>query len=585
MRLHVRPPASDQAGEGSVCRCRARWAFLTALAVAAATLFVRATAPSNFHSKDQPKTGMYVIDMLDNGRWFLPRAFDEGVELTTKPPLIAWIGAGLSAAAGRVSVPLLQASAGLSYLLTVGLTFWIGARLSSRRVAALAAVISALTYHLLNHAWIFRPDMPLVLTVWAAVAAFVGLEQAPAERRAPWRLALWGATGLAMLDKGPIGLLAIAAVVVVDLAWRRRLGQLRGLLWPWWGLLGALGVMGLWLLLALLAGGREFWDEVVYSEFLQRIWGGGERAGRARGPLYYLPYILGRMAPWSAVIVLAAPLLWRSRRERGPRTRPLLWAGALFAALSVPTSKRADYTLPIYPALALVIAQLLVGWQAQFRRVGRPPLAWRLWAATVGTAGIGLALALLTMLLIGRSFATPPAPDVETRWPLIAHQMLVTAPLMVALALLAFAGGALALAGLWQGPLWRPVAGAALCTFALLEVSFWALTESAYQRSGDRIAAFCAQAQPLLPAQTPLAYFDPECSSVRVHLRRLAPDASTPEIAALIAQPRWAILTRRRRLPQLEPILGPDRARIALESEWVEDAHSTLILLLPAEGG
>lgn len=538
--------------------------------LAAAALMLRAAAPSNFHTKDQPKIGMYVIDMLDNGRWLLPRSFDRGVELATKPPLIAWLGAGVSAAAGTVNEITLKVPVALAFLATALLTVWIGARIGSPRIGLIAGLAVILNYHMLNYAWIARPDMLLVALVWGAIACFVALETASARTRRAWRVALWFCIALAVLTKGPPGLLAPLAAIVADLAWRKRLREARALLWPVWGMFGVGVVVGLWLIPTMLRGGEKFWDETLVSELLHRFTGAGEQRDRVRlEPWYYVMPILGRMAPWSLLLIAGVPTLWCHRRDRSWRARPLVWSGAIYLALWLPVSKRADHILPIYPALALVCAQLLVHWAAKWHRRGVMPRAVQVGALLSVAAGFSGAAVFLWQVLDEKSRTAPMTP--------------ITAALGVTLFGASLIGVRLMLARTPRAVL----AGLCLVTLTALQAHLWFVTDDARTHDGEHIAQFAANVDNWLGAaeartrgRVRFGHWRPDCLVLCVHLRRLQPEIPLEERAAFIAEPPWAVTTSKHKLDQILEALGDRPLRIAVTSPHIEDLHARLLLVV-----
>jgi 4-amino-4-deoxy-L-arabinose transferase-like glycosyltransferase len=89
---------------------------------------------------------------------------------------------------------------------------------------------------------------------------------------------------------------------------------------------------------------------------------------------YYAPIVIGGTLPWTGFLAAALRGAWR---DRG-RILPLLliaWAAIGLVFLSAGESKLITYVLPVFPALAIVVADHLVA-------AWRPREAWR-WAAAV----------------------------------------------------------------------------------------------------------------------------------------------------------------------------------------------------------
>ncbi len=89
---------------------------------------------------------------------------------------------------------------------------------------------------------------------------------------------------------------------------------------------------------------------------------------------YYVPIVLGGTLPWTGFLIGAIRGAWRNRM----RPLPILliaWAAMGLLFLSAAESKLITYVLPVFPALAIVIADYLAA-RAQPARTER-------WAATV----------------------------------------------------------------------------------------------------------------------------------------------------------------------------------------------------------
>lgn len=559
-----------------------RTALWALAAISVAALAMRAAAPTNFFSKDQPKIAEYAIDMLDNGRWLLPRAFLDFEEPATKPPLLAWMVAGIGAVTGEVSEVGSKIPIALSLVGTVLLTLWIGATISSVRVGFLAGLITLLSYHVLNHGWILRPDMLLVALTWAGLACFVGLTRAAPERRLPWRIGFWGLACVAFLNKGPLGTLLIVIPPILDFAWRRKLMSLPKILAPGRGLLLCLAVILVWLVPTMIVGGQEYWDHVVVGEFLHRVTGDSGQSDRVRSPLYYVPFILSRMLPWTLILLMATPMLWANRRDRSQRSRPMAWAVAIYAVCCLSTSKRADYILPLYPALALIIAQVLVGFHAQWRRSGVNPAMWKWGALGLGVLGILVGIALIVLMAYGTPSKIEAYTEMETE-DLIRLQTQRILPLAIVFAIASVAGGVMTLRGFRRGPLGWPIAGVTVWATAYLMSMFWILTDNAFEQSGVMIREFCEEIEPWLTPETELRFIDPRCDIARVYLRRLGVELDEDPGDYELPEGRWAILTRGRNLETISENLGPIPHHVVAESPEIPDVHSTLVLVVPNE--
>ena len=84
-----------------------------------------------------------------------------------------------------------------------------------------------------------------------------------------------------------------------------------------------------------------------------------------RRPLwFYVPIILGGLAPWSSLIVLWIPTLGRVLRGVRRLTEPsgalILWAAVPFVFYTLSVGQQPRYILPVLPPLALLVARTLL---------------------------------------------------------------------------------------------------------------------------------------------------------------------------------------------------------------------------------
>jgi len=128
----------------------------------------------------------------------------------TKPPLTYWLMAGSIRLLGDGELAL-RLPAALSGVGTLMIVFGLTYRLHGARRAAMAAAILSITPMFLVISRMGITDGPLGLFSTAALAA--GL-LAVREGKMIWVMGLWGSVALALLTKGPPGLLAPASLVL-----------------------------------------------------------------------------------------------------------------------------------------------------------------------------------------------------------------------------------------------------------------------------------------------------------------------------------------------------------------------------------
>jgi 4-amino-4-deoxy-L-arabinose transferase-like glycosyltransferase len=246
-----------------------------------------------------------------------------------------------------------------------------------------------------------------------ALLLFWTLDRSP--RRDPRRVAGFHAClGLALLTKGPVGLLPLA-VAGAFLVWEGR-GRTLSRALPAWGWLLTLGPVLAWLGAALALAPPGFFQEAVVENLVGRFF---EGTSHARPFTYYLVQLPLDFLPWTLLwpaVFIEARRLFRAppgpavEAERRTWRFLLAWVGVFFVFFSLSAGKRGLYLLPAFPALALLVGRALdlvlarrVTWPAGLR------VALGAVAAVVGCAGLAIALAGGLESPAAPGFALPPA--------------------------------------------------------------------------------------------------------------------------------------------------------------------------------
>jgi 4-amino-4-deoxy-L-arabinose transferase-like glycosyltransferase len=341
------------------------------VAAAAILLFLIANLPWQLDDSDQAKQAFTSFEMIKEGRWFYQQTPHEHV--ATKPPLIGWISSGVFALTRSWDVawrlPSFLAAIGLSIFLFRSAT-------SAYGTSAGAIALGAFGFNLLSPrlATLVRTDMPLALVIFL-IGSWIWRK---IHKEEPWRsrdrFYIFALLTIAMLIKGPIvyALLlpgiwlfqwrAPAVTGVGDPGQGGRVLQNGVSAWcGWWPWIASLGVFLLWVIGGILFQ-PGFFDEVVVREFAARF---GETIHRPQPLYFYLPHLLHKFAPWSALIIIFAIVdlysqNWRLRsvfREMSPETFWLLcWSVGGLVAMSLIPSKRVDRVFPVVPPLCLLLA-------------------------------------------------------------------------------------------------------------------------------------------------------------------------------------------------------------------------------------
>jgi 4-amino-4-deoxy-L-arabinose transferase-like glycosyltransferase len=297
-------------------------------------------------------------EILRSNDWNTPRW--NGVEFFDKPPVCLWLTAiaykffGVNEFAARFC-------AALSGVGAVLLTCLLGKKLFSSWAVGLGAALILLTpsknlhshgYNFVSLARVGMLDMPLIFLIESSLW-FAWLSQS----NPTYLIWLGIPLGLGVMVKSVAGFFSyfiVFAFFVVALPrpvwWRRELVL---------GLLISALIIVPWHLGQLLVWGRLFFNSYLVQLTLGYVTG---EEGHLRDSLFYLRSLMRGFPVWYVVVAAAfAYAIYRAVRFRD-RARILLLAAAAIPLIvySASRSRIGWYIIPIYPALAILAAQLFV---------------------------------------------------------------------------------------------------------------------------------------------------------------------------------------------------------------------------------
>ncbi|MGD0119056.1 MAG: glycosyltransferase family 39 protein, partial [Candidatus Binatus sp.] len=303
------------------------------------------------YTKGEPREAVTVFDIVHGGGIILPQR--AGVELPSKPLLMHWMAALVSLVVGGVNEFAVRLpSAGLAIAGIIVCYFYVR-RLFDDVTALVAALILATTFQYLQAATGARVDMTLTFFMEVAFFEFIFMAEGLTRRR----MLLYVAIALAVLTKGPVGLILPGLVALIWIALERRwtlLGEMNLVR----GALVVLILAGGWYLAALVEGGPGFFHKQILTENVLRFAGGGDFHEGHIHPFYYMELaLLTGFMPWTIVLPIVGVGAMHAPRPLDSRFKYfLVWFAAVLIFYNLPQSKRGVYLLCMYPALATLFA-------------------------------------------------------------------------------------------------------------------------------------------------------------------------------------------------------------------------------------
>ena len=446
------------------------------------------------HPLFNPDEGRYAEiprEMLASGEWLVPHL--NGLIYIEKPPLQYWATAASLALFGP-SEWAARFYTGACGLLTVLIVWILADRLWGREAAWRAGFMSGscLLIVLLGHHLTLDMSLTLFMTVALAGFCLAQHHRDEAARSRAWMRLSWTGAALAMLTKGLVAVVLPAiALLVYSLLQRDKI------VWRRLAIPSGLALFALiaapWFLLMQRAV-PQFFEFFFVREHFERYF---TRIAERHEPWWFFgPILVAGCLPWLVPAGRAMIGGWRADAPRGRfDARRFLWVWVIvtFLFFSASDSKLVPYILPMFPALALLMATS-----------NEPLLCRDLRITAVGLMAAGVTLVAMALL-------APHLVDHSARGALF----LGLRPCGLVMGVLAVTGGAMALT--WRGPALSStvIIGAAsyLCFGAIL---FGARTVAPIY-SGEPLAA---QLTPSLIAGSPVFSVRAYDQTLPFYLRR-----------------------------------------------------------------
>jgi 4-amino-4-deoxy-L-arabinose transferase-like glycosyltransferase len=346
----------------------------------------------------RPDEGRYSEiprEMAVTGDWVTPRL--NGLKYFEKPPLQYWATAFAYNALGEHNWTA-RAWPALTGLFGLLFVFLVGHRLYGLQtaIAATAILASSLWYFAIAH--INTLDMGLTCWMTLTLAGFLFAERPEATKseRLAGMHAAWAGMALAMLSKGLIGIVLPGGVLLFYSLWQRDL-RLWDRLHIGTGLLLFFAIVTPWFAW-VQARNPEFSEFFFFHEHLARF---ASTTHRREGAWwYFIPILLAGLAPWTVLFLSRLRHVWSALaipKPFHPERLLVVWCVFIFVFFSASGSKLPSYILPIFPALALLMAPSIVQTSPRVH-------AWNLGAASV------LALACAAAIVMIDRFASDEIP-------------------------------------------------------------------------------------------------------------------------------------------------------------------------------
>ena len=355
-------------------------------------------------------------NMLTSGDWVTARL--DGVPYLEKSPLIYWTIAvtyeifGVHDWAARIPVAL--SAMGLCWL-TAAFGIWA----FGRRAGFYAGLIVATCIGLFLFTRVLIPDVMLTFTIALAMWALLRALDEEEPRPRLWAFVLAASLGVGLLLKSTVAVLFPVAAGLIYLACTRQLFVARTWrrLHPFTGVFVVLAIAAPWHILATLRNPPYFsfsfrsvpgeyhgflWFYFMNEQVLRFLNLRYPRDYNTVPRVYFWLFHLLWLFPWSVYLPAVAKLSFQPL-DRAGRTRllALCWTGFMLVFFTFSTTQE-YYTMPCYPALALLLGSAMAAGGARVKWGTR----------VVGAIAAAAAVALIAILVL--VWNVPAPGDIST---------------------------------------------------------------------------------------------------------------------------------------------------------------------------
>ena len=342
--------------------------------------------------RDEARFAQASAQMLETGDFVSIRFQNE--ERNKKPAGIHWLQAASVSAFSHVETREIWAyriPSMAGAILAAAFVFLAAARLYDRRTGLVAGLLLASAPVVAAEATIAKTDAMLLALICLAQLAFVHVYARLQTNRATgwaWPALFWGAQGAAVLIKGPIAPM-VAALTGLGLtlkrprfAWLRSLRPISGV-----AILGLIGAP--WAVAIGLETQGRFFTEALGGDMLGKVAAGQESHGAPPG--YHVLLAPALFWPAAALIIPGLINIWRARATWQAHFL-LAWLIPGWLVFEAAATKLPHYTLPFYPALAIMAARAACAPRTDDK-------AWpqKLGAAIYAAIGLGAAALIIVM--------------------------------------------------------------------------------------------------------------------------------------------------------------------------------------------
>ncbi len=573
--------------------------FLIVLLIAAGCFFINLGGP-HLWDRDEPRNAGCAAEMLAASDWVVPTF---NAELRDHKPVLTYWFMMLSYLAFGVTEFAARFPSALLGVVTTLLTFFIGRQLFSSSVGLWSAIALSTTMMFGVASRAATPDAPLIFFSTLAIAIYVwGTTSTVRNERQEgsfttlfperWSVAaaMYLAMGMAVLAKGPVGMVLPTAVIGMFLLIKRLqtsetggdsqagfVSRIQSILRPFapihilktcWSMrpvtaiLCVLAVALPWYVLVHLKTGGEWTYGFFVKHNVERAMSSMD--GHRGNFLFYPVALIVGFFPWS---IFWIPTLLDGIKQVKTKSKwgdgylfAFCWVGVYLCLFSIAKTKLPSYITPCYPGMALAVGLFLDRWiQGEIVLTK----TWRRLAfGSLIAVGAGILIAI----------------------PIAAKLLVPEEGFLGLLGLIPLTGGIVALLAAEQGRSRRAISATAVTAVLMSPAIFaFAAAEIDEHRQVDQLVEMMYQGEET-DAVDIISFSSTEASWIfyaRQPIERfLDPEEATKELMkrSPLGQPR-VLVTTGKRMKKLKPFLPKNQFNVQQMPYFMEGTD--IIVLRP----
>ena len=303
-------------------------------------------------AKDEPRYSGCALEMLENNNWIVPKFnFQDRFD---KPALFYWLIAisyklfGVNEFSSRIP-------SALSAVLLVLFTWYIGKKVLGRTAGFLSAIILATSIEYIFLGRRAATDIVLCFFFSASLySMYLGYFIKDIKVKIFWTILSGVFSGLAILTKGPIGIVFPLGILTLFLIFRKQF-DVRHLKVYFIISFIALIVSLPWYIAVHAATGGAFTRDFFFTHNIERF---TSVVGEHPGPAwFYFPVVLIGFMPWTIFFLHALFNLFSGYKRKHFNKFVLfclIWFFVIFIFFTFCKTKMATYILLLFPAMSLV---------------------------------------------------------------------------------------------------------------------------------------------------------------------------------------------------------------------------------------